>query len=33
MRRQQLERVADSLRPDIDRFRALVGQDFAHWSV
>ena len=30
---QQLERVADSLRPDIDRFRALVGQDFAHWSI
>ncbi len=25
--------IADSLRPDIDRFRALVGQDFAHWSV
>lgn len=29
----QRERIADHLRPDIDRFRALVGQDFAHWSV
>ena len=25
--------IADHLRPDIDGFRALVGQDFAHWSV
>jgi hypothetical protein len=30
---RQLEAIADHLRPDIDRFRALVGQDFAHWSV
>jgi hypothetical protein len=29
----QHQRVADSLRPDIDRFRAMVGHDFAHWSV
>ena len=25
--------VAEHLRPDIERFRSLVGQDFAHWSV
>jgi hypothetical protein len=25
--------IAESLRPDIDRFRDLVGQDFAHWSI
>ena len=25
--------IADHLRPDIDLFRGLVGQDFAHWSV
>ena len=25
--------IAEHLRPDIDRFRARVGQDFAHWSV
>ena len=30
---QQHGMIADHLRPDIDRFRALVGQDFAHWSV
>ncbi|MGH3459055.1 sulfotransferase family protein [Aeromicrobium sp.] len=30
---QQHQAIADHLRPDIDRFRALVGQDFAHWSV
>lgn len=29
----QREAIADHLRPDIDGFRALVGQDFAHWSV
>jgi len=33
MSAKQRERVAESLRPDIDRFRALVGQDFAHWSI
>jgi hypothetical protein len=25
--------IADHLRPDIDRFRALVGLPFANWSV
>jgi hypothetical protein len=30
---RQLAAIAHHLRPDIDRFRALVGQDFAHWSV
>ena len=30
---RQHQAIADHLRPDIDRFRALVGQDFAHWSV
>ena len=30
---RQHEAIAAHLRPDIDRFRALVGQDFAHWSV
>lgn len=30
---RQHEAIAEHLRPDIDRFRALVGQDFAHWSV
>jgi hypothetical protein len=30
---EQHEAVATHLRPDIDRFRAMVGQDFAHWSV
>jgi hypothetical protein len=30
---RQHEAIADHLRPDIDRFRALVGQDFAHWSI
>ncbi len=30
---RQREAIADHLRPDIDGFRALVGQDFAHWSV
>jgi hypothetical protein len=30
---RQHEAIADHLRPDIDQFRALVGQDFAHWSV
>jgi hypothetical protein len=30
---RQRAAIAESLRPDIDRFRDLVGQDFAHWSV
>ncbi len=30
---RQREAIADHLRPDIDRFRVLVGQDFAHWSI
>jgi hypothetical protein len=30
---RQHEAIAEHLRPDIDRFRARVGQDFAHWSV
>lgn len=30
---RQHEAIAEHLRPDIDRFRALVGQDFAHWSI
>ena len=30
---QQHKIIADHLRPDIDRFRGLVGQDFAHWSI
>jgi hypothetical protein len=25
--------IADHLRSDINRFRSMVGQDFAHWSV
>lgn len=33
MSTEQRERVADSLRPDIDAFRALVGQAFAHWAI
>jgi hypothetical protein len=31
--KRQREKIADHLRPDIDRFRTLVGQDFAHWSI
>jgi hypothetical protein len=30
---RQHDAIADHLRPDIERFRALVGQDFAHWSI
>lgn len=30
---RQHEAIADHLRTDIDRFRTLVGQDFAHWSI
>jgi len=30
---QQHAAIAEYLRPDIDRFRALVGQDFTHWSI
>ncbi|MGI9085464.1 MAG: sulfotransferase family protein [Aeromicrobium sp.] len=30
---RQREAIADHLRPDIDRFRALVGHDFAQWSI
>jgi hypothetical protein len=30
---RQLRAIVDHLRPDIDLFRALVGRDFAHWSI
>jgi hypothetical protein len=30
---RQREAIADHLRPDVERFRALVGQDFANWSI
>lgn len=30
---EQRDAIADHLRPDIDRFRSMVGQEFAHWSV
>jgi hypothetical protein len=30
---RQREAIADHLRPDIDHFRAMVGQDFPRWSV
>jgi hypothetical protein len=30
---EQREAIADHLRPDIDDFRTMVGQQFAHWSV
>lgn len=30
---RQRASITESLRPDIDRFREMVGQDFAHWSV
>ncbi len=30
---EQRRRVTEQLAPDLERFRALTGQDFAHWSV
>jgi hypothetical protein len=30
---EQRDAIADHLRPDIDRFRSMVGQEFGHWSV
>ena len=29
----ELDRLADALRPDIERFRTLTGMRFANWSV